>query len=192
MLASSLPEFLEPDICREVLPDADVPGILERLRKRHLFLSPLESRTQYFAYDPLFRDFLARKLIVEKGASVRRELDAPTGAPSPSAERSPRRSRTESPPKTTPACSSCCASRAMRCLRAGTVAAVIDAARFLEARRVKAAIVGNLLGEAARSPATIPAAAAQFERALDARTAEGSPELAGRERANALQGSRTR
>src|SRR5215813_7373627 len=40
LLASSVPEFIEPDICREVLPDTDVPGILDRLRKRHLFLSP--------------------------------------------------------------------------------------------------------------------------------------------------------
>src|SRR5262245_53310806 len=188
LLASSPPEFIEPDICREVLADSDVPGILERLRKRHLFLSPLESRTQYYAYDPLFRDFLGRKLLAEKGAQARRDLDAAYGRAFARRGAFPEALAHGVAAEDAEGLLELLRQQGHALLRAGTLAAVGDAARFVGSRGVKAAIVDDLLGEAARLSGDHAAAAAHFEKALETRALDGAPELRGMARANALQG----
>lgn len=188
LLASSLPEFIEPDICREVLAGSDVPGILERLRKRHLFVSPLESRTQYFAYDPLFRDFLGRKLLAERGAKARRDLDAAYGRAFAHRGAFPEALAHGVAAEDAQGLLDLLRQQGHALLRAGTLAAVSDAARFVASRGVKAAIVDDLLGEAARLSGDYPSAAVHFERALEARGPDGEHELRGTARANALQG----
>src|SRR3989441_7898155 len=75
LLGSALPAVIDPDVCAEVLEQRDAGTTLLGLVKRNLFISPLESGGELYAYDPLFRDFLKRKLRAEKGAEVTRDLD---------------------------------------------------------------------------------------------------------------------
>src|SRR6267143_4210398 len=75
LLGSALPALIDPDICAEALERADAGTVLLRLVKRNLFISTLESGGELYAYDPLFRDFLKRKLRAEKGAEATRDLD---------------------------------------------------------------------------------------------------------------------
>jgi ATP/maltotriose-dependent transcriptional regulator MalT len=74
LLATSIPPVIHPDLLSDVLPHLDVRDILASLLKRKLFASPLESGAELYAYDPLFRDFLRRKLRAERGTEVLRDL----------------------------------------------------------------------------------------------------------------------
>ena len=75
LLGSSPPAVFDPDLLGEVLEGIDVRGVLQALVRRNLFVSPLESRGAHFAYDPLFRDYLVRRLRAERGAEARRDLE---------------------------------------------------------------------------------------------------------------------
>src|SRR2546428_5818245 len=75
LLGSCPPTEIDPEVCAEVLQGLDVRGILAGLVPRHLFVSALESRNAYYAYDPLFQDFLPRKLRAARGAEETRALD---------------------------------------------------------------------------------------------------------------------
>src|SRR5207245_9317534 len=75
LLGSGPPTERDPEVCAEVLQGLDVRGSLPALVRRHLFVSALESRNAYYAYDPLFQDFLRRKLRSGRGAEDTRALD---------------------------------------------------------------------------------------------------------------------
>src|SRR5207249_11809840 len=79
LLRSALPAVIDPDICAQVLERADAGEALSALVKRNLFISTLESGGDLYAYDPLFRDFLKRKLRAEKGAEAVRDLEGRYG-----------------------------------------------------------------------------------------------------------------
>jgi len=79
LLESSPPPILDPEICAEVIDGMDVRAVLADLVRRNLFLGPLESRGEYYAYDPLFREYLVRKLRAEAGAEAKRVLDSRYG-----------------------------------------------------------------------------------------------------------------
>lgn len=64
---SSLPSILDTEILTMVLNDLPVPGIVENLLRRNLFVLPLAGRMEAHTYHPLFREFLARKLREEEG-----------------------------------------------------------------------------------------------------------------------------
>lgn len=187
LLASSLPEIFDPDLCSEALGDADVHGLLMQLFKRRLFLSPLESRAEYYAYDPLFRDFLRRRLVAEKGPRAKRDLEA--GYARAFARRG------AFPEAIAHAIAAGGVHEVLdllrrhghAMLRAGTIMPVLDAARFVASNAAGGAVIDDLLGEAARLSGDYPAAIAHFERALEAKI-EGSPELSGPARASTLQG----
>ena len=67
---SSLPSILDTGILSVVLDDLPVPGIVESLLRRNLFLLPLAGRMEAHTYHPLFREFLARKLREEEGENA--------------------------------------------------------------------------------------------------------------------------
>ena len=71
LLATSLLPAIDPDLASEALEDLDVHLIVSRLLQRNLFITPLRGQGRLYAYDPLFRDFLQRKLIQSGG---RREV----------------------------------------------------------------------------------------------------------------------
>jgi tetratricopeptide (TPR) repeat protein len=72
-------------------------------------------------------------------------------------------------------------------LRAGTLSAVVEAARFASAQGAGGAFTDDLLGEAARLSGDYSRAVTHFEHALEARTG-GEPDLVGTARATTLQG----
>ncbi|HET9481025.1 MAG TPA: BTAD domain-containing putative transcriptional regulator [Candidatus Polarisedimenticolia bacterium] len=74
------PEILDASILSCVLDDMPVRGILENLQRRHLFIVPLGAPEGTCAYHPLFRDFLARKLLEVEGEPAARELHARYGS----------------------------------------------------------------------------------------------------------------
>lgn len=187
LLGSSLPAILDPDVCAEVLKDLDVRGILSGVLKRKLFISPLESRTEYCAYDPLFRDFLRRKLRSERGAEGTRDLDMRFG------RAFARRGEftqalvhliAAEEVKTT---TDILARHGKALLRGGLLDTVREAALFLAGRGVRSPAVDDLLGEACRLAGDYAAAIGHFEKALSApaRGGAGLPQAA---RASTLQG----
>src|SRR5882762_8337 len=75
LLGSCPPSSIDPEVCAEVLPGLDARTLLADLVRRHLFVSALDSRGAYYAYDPLFHDFLRRKRRTARGAEGTKALD---------------------------------------------------------------------------------------------------------------------
>lgn len=187
LLGSSPAAFIDPDICAEVLERTDVRRILTLLLKRRLFISPLESRGEYYAYDPLFLGFLRRRLASEEGLARRRELDlrygrayARRGAFTQALSHWIAAEEVES-------VTELLRRQGKALLRSGTTDAVLQAARFLTGRGVRSAVVEDLLGEACRVAGDYAAAVGHFERALGE---EDATRLAAEDssRASTLQG----
>ena len=186
LLASSFPPVLDPDLLSEVLPDLPVREIFSSLVKRKLFLSPLESGTELYAYDPLFRDFLRRKLRSEKGAEGQRDLHVRYG------EAFVRRGEwvlslahfreAEEPRRV----AELLRRHGEALVRSGLLDAVKEAARYLESRGVRSAVAEALLGEALRLTGDYAAAVGHFEKALSG--SEKASRLAGLLRPSARQG----
>ncbi|HEU5181501.1 MAG TPA: BTAD domain-containing putative transcriptional regulator, partial [Candidatus Polarisedimenticolia bacterium] len=186
LLASSLPSVLDPELLVEILPALPVREVLASLVNRKLFLSPLESGTELYAYDPLFRDFLRRKLRSEKGAEGLKELHVRYG------EAFIRRGEwAQSLAHFREADETRRIAEVLRrhgeaLVRSGQLDAVKEAARALESRGVRSAVAEALLGEALRLTGDYAAAAGHFERALAG--PEKAIRLAGPLRASARQG----
>jgi LuxR family transcriptional regulator, maltose regulon positive regulatory protein len=178
LLESSVALVLDADICARALPGADVRGILARLTRHHVFLSALEGEGEFYAYDPLFREFLARKLRAQAGEAAVQELHRRFGRAH--AERG------ELAPALTHALEGEDAEgvtalldrhgRAL--LRSGMLDAVRSGAGFLAARGLAPRLAHDLLGEACRRAGDYAAARGHFENAL----------AAGGEQAETLQG----
>lgn len=64
---TSLPEYFNPPLAQELVPQVDVAEMLEYLHQARLFLIPLEREGQWYRYHHLFRDFLRSTLSQEHG-----------------------------------------------------------------------------------------------------------------------------
>ena len=199
--ATSLAAVLDPDLCAEVLPGLDARALLETLVRRRLFVSPLESRAELYAYDPLFRDFLRRRLRSDLGAEGVRDLEMRYGRALLRRGDTPQALghfvRAESAEEV----AALLVRHGKALLRAGMLDLVGDGARFLAARGVRAAALDDLLGEAARLAGDYAAAIGHFESALSVRPpgagrpaggagrlGRGADRLPRARRAEALQG----
>jgi LuxR family maltose regulon positive regulatory protein len=187
LLGSCPPAEIDPEVCAEVLQGIDVRAIVAGLVRRHLFISALESRSAYYAYDPLFLDFLRRKLRAGRGAEETRELDlrygrafARRGAFAPALQHFLAAESTRE-------VVGLLQRHGEALVRAGLLAAVRDAALFLAARGVRAPAAAALWGEASRLTGDHGAAVGHFEAALAWRW-DGPEEIVGRARVAALQG----
>lgn len=187
LVGSSPPDFLDPDICSEVLASSDVRGILETLLARKLFISPLESQSEYYAYDPLFRDFLRRKLR-DKGMEARRGLDSLYGKAFAKRGSFPEALSHWIASEDAESVVDLLRRQGHALLRAGALDAVVAAARFATRQGMRSHAVEDLLGEASRLCGDFVAAAGHFERALSAAAAGEDESLSGADRANTLQG----
>jgi ATP/maltotriose-dependent transcriptional regulator MalT/DNA-binding SARP family transcriptional activator len=187
LLGACPPPAIDPEVCAEVLEGLDARAILAGLARRHMFISPLESRGAYYAFDPLFHDYLRRKLRAERGAEGTRSLDqryARAFARRGDFARALMHALAAEDARTA---ADLLQRHGEALLRAGMLAAVRSAAQFLGSRGVRPAIVGALLGEACRLAGDHAAAVGHFEAALAAR-ADGEAEITGHARASALQG----
>jgi LuxR family maltose regulon positive regulatory protein len=178
LLESSVAGVLDADVCAEALPGSDVRGILERLTRQHVFLSALEGKGEFYAYDPLFREFLLRKLRAQHGEAALRELHRRFGRVH--AERG------ELAPALTHALegedvegvTALLERHGRALLRSGMLDAVRQGAEFLAARGLTRRLAEDLLGEACRRAGDYAAARGHFDSAL----------AAGGETAETLQG----
>src|SRR6266571_2835405 len=187
LLGSCPPTEIDPEVCAEVLQGLDVRGILAGLVRRHLFVSALESRNAYYAYDPLFLDFLRRKLRAGRGAEGTRALDLRYGRAFARRGAFARALQhflaAESPREIL----GLLERHGEAMVRAGLLGGVRDAALFLAARGVRAPAASALWGEACRLAGDHGAAVGHFEAAL-AERGEAAGEITGRTRVAALQG----
>ncbi len=187
LLGSSVPAIIDPEICAEALEGLDVRGILAGLLKRKLFISPLESRTDYCAYDPLFRAFLRRRLQAERGVEGVRDLDRRFGRAlarhGDFTQALVHLIAAEDVATTT----DLLAGHGKALLRDGLLDAVREAALFLAGRGVRSRAVDDLLGEACRLAGDYAAAIKHFQTALAAAD-RGATDLRGSARASTLQG----
>src|SRR5262245_1736442 len=186
LLGSCPPTTIDPDICAEVLPGLDARALLAGLVSRHLFVSALESRGAYYAYDPLFLDFLRRKLRAARGDEGTRALDRRYGRAFAQrgdyAQALAHFVAAESLKET----SDLLRRHGETLLRAGMPGAIRDAWMFLSSRGARPPMAAALLGEACRLAGDHAAAVAHFDAALAARGEAGR--ISGDARAAALQG----
>lgn len=187
LLGCAPPEVVDPEVCAEALPGVEVRGILAEVLRRGLFISRLDSRGGHLAFDPLFRDFLRRKLLAERGPEGARPLHLRYGEAlarrgEPAGARHHLREAGEVRPVV-----DILARHGKALLQAGMLDAVREAAHFAASQGARAGAVEDLLGEACRLAGDHAAAVGHFERALAARR-RGAPELKGTARAGALQG----
>jgi ATP/maltotriose-dependent transcriptional regulator MalT/DNA-binding SARP family transcriptional activator len=187
LMVSSLPGLLDPEIVAEVRGDLDVPKRLADVLKRKLFLSPLESRGAYYVFDPLFRDYLRRKLRADAGPAVERSLHGSYGKAFAARGDLPQAlahfRSSESPGEV----EDLLAKHGKSLLRAGALDTVRESAEYLAARGIHSAALEDLLGEACRVSGDYAAAVGHFERAL-AGGPRGPGKFPRRARASALQG----
>ena len=189
LLGSALPAVIDPDICAEVLARPDAGTALMAFVKRNLFISPLESGGDLYAYDPLFRDFLKRKLRAERGAEAMRDLDRRYGRALARRGDFARALAHCLAADDAPAVLGLLERRGKALLRAGMIDAVREAAQFLATRGDRPpVVVDDLLGEACRMAGDFATAVRHFEKALLAEDPSGVPALSGSARAGTLQG----
>lgn len=187
LLATSLPAVLDPDLCAEVLPDLDARATLAAILRRKLFLSPLESRAELYAYDPLFRDFLRRKLRAEKGMSGVRDLERLYGQAYERRGDLPQALAHDLAAEDLQGIAALLERHGKGLLRGGMLEPVREAAQFLTGRDVQSPALDDLLGEAARLAGDYAAAIGHFERSLSG-AGRGAARLPHGLRAGALQG----
>ncbi len=187
LLGSCPPPAIEPEVCAEVLHGLDVRSLLAGLVHRHLFVSALESGGTYYVYDPLFLDFLRRKLRSARGAEGARALDLRYGRAFAGrgdfAQALAHFMAAECMKETADVLQR----HGEGLLRSGMPGAVREAALFLSARGARPPVAAALLGEACRLAGDHAAATGHFEVALAAR-GDGSAEIKGAARIAALQG----
>jgi len=168
LMEASLPATIDPAICAEALVDLDVPAILESLIRKNLFISSLESRDSMYTFDPLFHDFLRRKLRARASAAELRELHQRYG------RAFSRRGEIALAIGHWIAADDArhllqaLGRHGKALLRAGLLATVQDAAQILAHRGSRSWIVDDLLGESSRLMGDYSAAIGHFERALAA------------------------
>jgi len=188
LLGSAPPAVIDPDLCAEVLGRQDIGEVLASLVKRSLFLSPLESRGEYYAYDPLFRDFLKRKLRGDRGVAGARDLDLRYGRAfarrGDFAQALAHFIAADDPRRVL----GLLERHGRSLLRAGMIAPVREGAQFVEPRDGGGPVVDDLLGEACRLAGDYAAAVGHFDKALQSGGSPGVPALSGPERAGTLQG----
>ena len=187
LLASALPTVIDPELCSEVLPHRDVRAILSDLLRRKLFISPLESRGGYYAYDPLFRDFLRRKFRSEKGATGQRELEVRYGRAFARRGDLPQALAHLVAAEESKEVYTLLRRHGKALLRAGILEPVREAAHLLARRGIRSAVLEDLLGEACRLSGDHAAAVGHFERALQL-AARGASRLPRGFHAGARQG----
>ena len=187
LLASSIPVVLDPELCAEALPGLDAREILATLLRRKLFVSPLESRGELYAYDPLFRDFLRRKLRSEKGAAGTRDLERRYGHAFARRGEFSQALTHLLAAEDHKGIAEVLRRNGKVLLRAGMLDPIREAARFLSARGVRSAALEDLLGETARLAGDHVAAIGHFESAL-AGGSRGSAGLSRAFRTSVLQG----
>ena len=187
LLGACLPPAIDPDVCADVLEGLDARALLAGLARRQLFISPLESRNAYYAFDPLFLEYLRRKLRAERGADGTRALDrryAMAFARRGDFSRALEHALASEDAK---AVAELLQRHGEALLRAGLPGVVRSAARFLAERGMRPAKVEALLGEACRLAGDHAAAVGHFESCLGERD-DGSAEITGDARVSALQG----
>lgn len=188
LLATSLLPVIDPELVQEVLKESDARGILEGLLRQRLFISALESRGELYAYDPLFRDFLIKKLRTSRGVPYVRRLQRRYGqafAARRDFSNALVHLRAAGEVKLT---ADLLARHGKSLLEEGLLEPVRSAALFLLENQVRSALVEDLLGEACRRAGDYTAAVRHFEVALAAEGAGGRAALFGTARASALQG----
>lgn len=187
LLGSCPPPAIEPEVCEEVLHGMDVRALLSGLVHRHLFVSALENGASYYVYDPLFLDFLRRKLRAARGTEGTKALDLRYGrvfaARGDFAQALAHFMAAESLKET----ASVLQRHGEALLRAGMPGLVREAALFLSSRGARPPVAAALLGEACRLAGDHSAAAGHFEIALATRGGAAA-EIAGDTRIAALQG----
>jgi ATP/maltotriose-dependent transcriptional regulator MalT/DNA-binding SARP family transcriptional activator len=184
LLGSSPPAVFDPDLLGEVLEGIDVRGVLQALVRRNLFVSPLESRGAHFAYDPLFRDYLVRRLRAERGAEARRDLERRYSRAFARRREFPQALQHALAAEDAKGVADLLARQGKPLLRAGFVEPVRDGCRFLAAGGAASPLVDDLQGEASRLSGDFAAAIPHFERAL----AVSEHALRGEALASTLQG----
>ncbi len=187
LLGSCPPPAIDPEVCGEVLKGLDVRGLLEGLVRRHLFLSALESHGAYYVYDPLFLDFLRRKLRAARGPEGAKALDRRYGRAFARRGDFAQALAHFLAAESMKEIADLLQRRGEALLRAGMSGAVREAALFLAGCGARPPIAAALLGEACRLAGDHTAAVGHFEAALAAR-GEAAGEMAGNARAAALQG----
>jgi LuxR family maltose regulon positive regulatory protein len=193
LLGSAPAAVFDPDLLGEVLEGIDVRGILQALVRRNLFVSPLESRGAHFAYDPLFRDYLLRRLRSERPPEVRRDLERRYSRAFARRREFPEALRHALAAEDAAGVADLLARQGRVLLRAGFIEPVRDGCRLLAAGGKGSPVVDDLLGEASRLSGDFAAAIPFFERALAAAPAGDAPEnvasgLRGEALAGTLQG----
>ncbi len=182
LLGTAPPLRLDPEVSREVLPDLDTGGILADLVRRHLFISPLDSRDDLFAYAPLFHEFLRRKLRAVRGPEWARTLEVRYGRAfarrGQIVQALAHWTNAGEPGKT----AHLLERHGVNLLRAGMLEVVRDAALFASRGGMRSAGIEDLLGETCRLAGDHAAAIGHFERALELFGAEDA------RRAGTLQG----
>src|SRR5437867_252373 len=187
LLGSCPPPAIDPEVCADVLPGLDARTLLADLVRRHLFVSALDSRGAYYAYDPLFHDFLRRKLRAARGVEGTRALDQRYGRAfvrrGDFAQGLAHFLAAESLKET----SDLLQRHGETLLRSGMPGAIREAALFLSTRGARPPMAAPLLGEACRLAGDHAAAVGHFEAALAAR-GEPAGQITGDARAAPLQG----
>jgi len=188
LIESSPPPIIDPEICSEVMERTDVRSILSGLVRRNLLISPLENRGEYYAYDPLFRDFLARKLRAERGSEGKRALDARYGRAFARRGDFARALDHLIEADDSTAVVDLLLKHGKLILRAGMLEAVKRAASFASTNGIRLAALEDLLGEVCRLQGDYSAAVGHFERALAAEAGPSGSSLQSIHRAGTLQG----
>ncbi|HYS78524.1 MAG TPA: hypothetical protein VEO94_06775, partial [Candidatus Dormibacteraeota bacterium] len=155
--------------------------------RRHLFVSALESRGAYYVYDPLFLDFLRRKLRAARGPEGAKALDRRYGRAFARRGDFAQALAHFLAAESMKEIADLLQRRGEALLRAGMPGAVREAAMFLSGCGARPPIAGALLGEACRLAGDHAAAVGHFEAALAAR-GEAAVRITGDARAAALQG----
>jgi LuxR family maltose regulon positive regulatory protein len=187
LIESSPPEVFDPDLLAEVLEGVDARALLPSLLRRNLFVSHLESRAAHVAYDPLFRDYLRRRLAADRSLEARRGLEgryARAFARRGEFEPALRHALAAGDAK---GIADLLARQGKALLRGGFLEAVREGCQFLARLGAPSPRVDDLLGESSRLAGDFTAAIAHFERAL-APSSAGEEALDGTARASTLQG----
>jgi len=184
LLESSPPRVFDPDLLAEVLEGIDARALLPSLLRRNLFVSPLEGHAAHVAYDPLFRDYLRRRLESDRSRDERRALlgrYARAFARRGEFAQALEHLLAAEDPKGT---ADLLGRQGKALLRGGFLDPVREACQFLARHGARDPRVDDLLGESCRLSGDFAAAIGHFERALLA-----APEGAeGAARASTLQG----
>jgi LuxR family maltose regulon positive regulatory protein len=179
LLESSPPRVFDPDLLAEVLEGIDARALLPSLLRRNLFVSPLEGHAAHVAYDPLFRDYLRRRLEGDRSRDERRALlgrYARAFARRGEFAQALEHLLAAEDPKGT---ADLLGRQGKALLRGGYLDPVREACRFLARHGARDPRVDDLLGETCRLSGDFAAAIGHFERALEPPPAlPGAPDAA--------------